>query len=112
MKNFVQPGNTLDLSAPAALSSGDVVQVGKLIGVAEKDAQSGETVAVSVVGVYSLNRNATDTFAQGDLVYWDATAKEVTTNSAAGANALLGASVEALAAGAGSIKVRLNGVAQ
>jgi len=54
MKNFVQPGDNLDVVAPATVSSGDGVLVGSIFGVAFEDKASGETVALGVEGVYEL----------------------------------------------------------
>ena len=54
MKNFIQPGNTLTVAAPAAVASGAVVLVGKILGVAAAAAGSGEPVEVAIEGVYEV----------------------------------------------------------
>ncbi len=110
MKNFVQEAKVVKLTAPSALLSGGVVEVGSLVGIAVADAQAGEQVSVLLEGAVSLTRNPADAFSEGDVVYWDSGAGHVTTSSGAGANTRLGASLETLAAGAGSIVVRLDGV--
>jgi len=44
MKNYVQEGKTLTVTAPAAVVSGQYVTVGSIRGVAAYDAASGEPV--------------------------------------------------------------------
>ena len=44
MKNFVQPGNTITLTAPYAVTSGDGLLVGAIFGVAAGTAAIGEAV--------------------------------------------------------------------
>ena len=73
MKNFIQPGDTLTVTAPAGgVSSGDAVEIGKLFGVAAFDAAVGDPVEVTVAGVFELPKVSTDVIAVGDLLYWDA----------------------------------------
>ncbi|WP_442955305.1 DUF2190 family protein [Parasphingorhabdus sp.] len=55
MKNYVQPGNTLTLTAPAAIISGDVVIVGSIIGIANGDAENAAPVDVDTVGIFRLS---------------------------------------------------------
>lgn len=87
MKNFVQNGNSLDLVASAAYTSGELVIEGNLVGVAVTDIASGETGAVSVNGVYEFEKEASASLAQGDIAYYDATTKKLdatTSNPAVG----------------------------
>lgn len=71
MKNFVQEGKTITVTAPAAVTSGQLVVVGSIVGVAAFDAASGAEVEVTVEGVFELPKVATDVIAQGDKLYWD-----------------------------------------
>jgi predicted RecA/RadA family phage recombinase len=104
MRNYVQPGETITLITPAGIRSGDVVQVGALIGVAAYDAPEGAEVEVSLVGVYDLPKgNAA--LEQGALAFWDAGSKTV-----AGSGVLLGAVILPAGADAATCRVRLNGV--
>ena len=55
MKNFIQQGNTLDLTAPAGgLVSGQGHVFGALFGVAATDIAAGTKGAVALTGVYDL----------------------------------------------------------
>ena len=109
MKNFIQPGKSVPLTMTANVSSGDPVLIGDLFGVVQADALNTEAVEVLIAGVVSRTRDAADTFAEGALVYFNEGAGEVTTDPAAGANKLIGVSIEAAGPSAGVLKVRLNG---
>ena len=109
MKNYVQPGKTITLAAPYAVSSGDGLLVGAIFGVATASAANGETVEAALVGVFDLKKAASQAWAVGDKVYWDNTAKETT--KTATSNTLIGVAVEAVANGASDTvgRLRLNG---
>ena len=71
MKNYVQEGDVLTVSAPANVLSGAVAIVGSIYGVAAFDALSGADVEVQVEGVFTLTKVTTDVVAVGDKLYWD-----------------------------------------
>ena len=50
MKNFVQPGNTITLTAPYAVASGDGLLVGSIFGVASGSAALGEPIETAHLG--------------------------------------------------------------
>lgn len=107
MINFVKSGDNLTLVAPYDVLSGGGLKVGNVFGVAAFDALSGTNVECEVEGVYDLAKD-TSTFAQGDLAYWDDTAKKVTLT--VGSNLLIGAVEVAAATGAAVVRVNLFGV--
>lgn len=107
MKNYIQPGNTLTLTASAEIISGDVVAVGSIIGVANGDAANGAPVDVDTVGVFRLPKVSALAIAAGDVVYFDAAAKLV--NKTASGNTKLGVATEAAANPSADVTVRLNG---
>lgn len=107
MKNFVQEGNTVTLTAPYALTSGDGLLVGSIFGVAANDAANGAEVEAVVAGVFSLKKTSAQAWTQGALIYWDNTAKECTTTVAT--NKLIGVAVAAASNPSGTGLVRLNG---
>ena len=108
MKNYVQPGNTITLTAPYAVTSGDGLLVGAIFGVAAGTAILGDPVETAVEGVYDLKKVASQAWAAGDRIYWDNTAKEATKTTTS--NTLIGVAVVAVAGGASDIigRVRLN----
>lgn len=109
MKTYVQPGHTLTLAAPYAVESGDGLLVGAIFGVANLDAASGAEVEAQLTGVIDLAKVASQAWTAGTKVYWDNTAKRVTTVSSG--NTLVGVAVLAVGAGADETvgRVRLNG---
>jgi predicted RecA/RadA family phage recombinase len=108
MKNYVQPGTTLTLTAPYAVTSGDGLLVGSIFGVAAGDATSGAPVEAALTGVFDLTKIGSQAWTVGAKVYWDDTNKRCTT--VATDNTLIGVAVEAVAGGAGDTigRVRLN----
>jgi predicted RecA/RadA family phage recombinase len=104
-KNFVQPGDTLTLTAPADVKSGGVVVVGALAGIAAYDAAQGEDVEVVTEGVFVLPKTTPGGINQGVVVYWDSTAGKVT--ATAGSNAKLGVCVVTAGTSDTTCRVRL-----
>ena len=107
MINFIKSGDSLTLAAPYDVLSGGGLKVGNVFGVAANDTLSGAEVQCEVEGVYDLAKDAS-TFAQGDLAYWDDTAKRVT--STVGSNILIGAVEVAATTGIAVVRVNLFGV--
>lgn len=73
MKNYVQEGCRLDLTAPRAVTSGDGFIVGSIFAVASTTATSGAALVGCTEGVFDLTKKTTATFAVGDKVSWDNT---------------------------------------
>jgi predicted RecA/RadA family phage recombinase len=109
MKNYVQPGNTITLTAPYAVTSGDCLLVGAIFGVAAGIAILGDPVETAVESVHDLKKVASQAWAAGDKIYWDNTAEQTTKTPTA--NTLIGVATEAVAGGATDLigRVRLNG---
>lgn len=81
MKNYVQKGESIDVTLVAAALSGSVIALTNMVVVAAKDGEIGDVVACSTVGVYTLPKNATEAFTQGQDVYWDSDPGELTATS-------------------------------
>lgn len=107
MKNFVQDGDTLTLAAPYALTSGQGFLVGSLFAVANADAANGATVEGSTEGVFDLAKATGQAWTQGVKVYWDNTAKNVTTTLTS--NTLIGVATAAAVSGATVGRVYVTG---
>lgn len=107
MLNYVQPGDTLDLTAPAGgVISGQAALFGALFGVASTKAAEGQKLAVKVEGVFTLPKATGAGLTEGQKVYWDDTAKKVTGTAAS--NTLIGNAIEVVASGATEAMVRLS----
>jgi len=107
MKNFVHRGEVLSLTAPYDVLSGAGFKVGNIFAVASGDAVSGTAVEGQVKGVVRIVKDAS-VFAQGDLVYWDDTAKKAT--STVSSNLLIGNAEAAQLTGDATVDVVLFGV--
>jgi predicted RecA/RadA family phage recombinase len=107
--NYVQPGDTITIPAPAATASGSVVVVGDIIGVAAGDAASGALLDIETKGVWSLPKVAADVVTVGAAIYYDAGESLVTIDDAEGANAKIGVAIAAAGNGAATVTVRLSG---
>lgn len=105
--NYVQPGKVITLTAPADVSSGDIVNVGKIVGIATHAAESGEPVEVATEGVWEVAKTSAQAWATVGLEIYVAAGVATTV---AGSNALLGVNVEPAANPSGTGLVRLNGV--
>ncbi|TAH67641.1 MAG: DUF2190 family protein [Rhodopseudomonas palustris] len=93
MKNYLQPGDAITVPAPADVTSGDLVVVGSLFGVAATDADNGADVVLNTSGVYTLPKTSAQAWTVGAKVYWDATNAVAT--STASTNTLIGHAVAA-----------------
>jgi predicted RecA/RadA family phage recombinase len=89
-KNFVQKGDVLSLAAPYARNSGQAALIGVgLFGVAVTDLENAETGAFLMEGVFTLAKVEAQAWASiGLAIYWDNSAKNLTTTS--GGNTLVG----------------------
>jgi predicted RecA/RadA family phage recombinase len=82
MKNFIQPGDSLTVSAPYAVTSGQGVLVGALFGIAAYDAASSATVEIQTEGVFDITKEPSLAITAGARVYWDNTNRRITTTAA------------------------------
>lgn len=106
--NHVQRGTHLTLPAPAGgVVSGSGYLIGAIFGVAQVSAAAGEDVTFAVTEVWDLPKVAGTAFAIGDVLYWDATAGNLTKTSSG--NTKVGAAVAAAGSAATVGRVRLNG---
>ena len=105
MKNYVQEGKTITVTAPAAVASGQFVTVGAIRGVAAFDAAQGEPVEVATEGVFTLPKVAADNIGVGDLLYWTGTA--CTKTAGTGSKPLVGVATKAAAVNVTTVQVKL-----
>ena len=107
MRNYVQPGDMLTVAAPASVSSGQLVRIQGLVGVASGHAANGAAVVIKTEGVFDLAKGtgASTSLAVGDLVYVSATGANV--SSSATSNALVGTVVAAAANADTTVRVKL-----
>ncbi len=81
--NRVQDGKVIQFAnGGGAISSGDVVVIESLVGVALVDIANGETGSVALTQVYDLPKVDAAVIAQGENVHYDVSASEVDDESA------------------------------
>jgi predicted RecA/RadA family phage recombinase len=110
MKNYVQPGDTVTITAAADVTSGQLVNAGLLVGVAGTDALSGEEVAIKTSGVFELPKTSAQAWTVGAAIYMIPATGLCTTATTTG-NILVGVAIEAAANPSATGIVRLNGAA-
>lgn len=109
MKNFVQSGHTIDITAPAGgVASGAGIIICNLFGVASSTAAAGETVALATTGVFDLPKASATAFAVGGAVAWDAV--EGRCDAPGEGRYPIGVAIAAAAGGASTVRVRLDGI--
>lgn len=108
MTNFVQKGNSITVAAPlGGVTSGDLVVIGSLIGVAATTAAAGADVEIATEGVFTLPAAAADEISVGDLLYFDSTGPELTKVEGAASRPIVGVAVTAKAAAATVVNCKL-----
>lgn len=106
MKNYLMEGDTITLTAPYAVVSGDGLLVGSIFGVACGDAVISADVEAITRGVFTLKKATAQVWTQGALIYWDNTAKNCTTTLTS--NKLIGVAINAALSADIVGNVRLN----
>jgi predicted RecA/RadA family phage recombinase len=107
MKNFLQPGQAIDIVAPqGGLTAGQYYRIGGLAGVVASTAAEGETTVLHLTGVYTLPKKTGTAWSVGDVLYWDASNAEFTKTG--GANSPAGVAAAAAASGDATGAVRLD----
>lgn len=107
-KNFVRPGETLTVTAPADVASGAGVRIGTLVGVAVHAALSGQPVEIATVGVFDMAKVSAQAWTVGQAIYF-VPGSGLVTNVAGTGNVFIGVAVAAADNPSGIGRVRLNG---
>lgn len=106
-RTYVHPGDVLPLTAPAGgVVSGTPYKIGQLFVIAMVSAAEAAAFEGMTMGVHDLPKVSAQAWTEGALVYWDDTAKLVTT--VATANLLIGVASAAAANPSATGRVRLN----
>lgn len=110
MKNFIQPGHSLPLTAPAGgVTSGEAVLIGALVVIPSVDADEGKTFAAHIGGVYSVTKTTGEAWTEGAILYFDDSTGAFTTT--ASGNYKAGVASETAASGDTEGAIRLDGTA-
>lgn len=106
---YLQAGDTITFTAAANITSGDVVELGDVLGVAVMTAASGAECEARVNGVFTMAKATGVVFTVGQKVNWDASAGNVTSATTAATDDITDAGfiVAAAATGATTCELRL-----
>ncbi|PBJ83714.1 hypothetical protein CMZ84_04285 [Lysobacteraceae bacterium NML93-0399] len=108
MKNAHQDGRVLDVTLAAAVTSGQVVTQGRLLGIAVTNGAVGDTIAVHVEGVFRLPKLPAAVINTGDPVTWDINpGRVIVTGATSGDVENFGYAVASAASGTNEVLVRL-----
>jgi len=111
MKNFVQPGDTITVTAPSGgIDSGVGLQVGKIFGVAAFSADQDDDVEIKTIGVFDLAKANGADFSAGDEVFWDDDTNVVTDAAGTAGYDRIGVALATAGASATTARVRLDGI--
>lgn len=104
----IQQGVVIDYTLSGTVDVGDVVPLGTgMVGIAKTSGLAGEIIALDIEKVFEINAATADAIAIGDVVYFDATNRVITTVSAGMVRA--GRAVSAKGATvAGVVSVKIN----
>jgi len=103
---YIQKGEILDYyNAGSALTAGTVVVIGNHVGVCATDIGALETGAVFVSGVFEMATVTNASFAIGDVLYWDDSAKNLTKTASSHKVAGMCASVKETAGAKALVKL-------
>lgn len=112
--NFVQPGNTITLTAPSGgVVAGKLYIINNTAAVALTSAAQGAQFEAAVEGVFDLPKAPSQAWLEGARIMWDNTANQRASNATTAGFFPVGVAVKAVGSGAGETvgRVRLNGVA-
>ena len=106
---FVHDGDAIDYTPGSAVSAGDVVVQGDLIGITKLDIAADALGALAVKGVFDFPKatGGGSAITAGAKVYWDAGDSEAKEDAEAGANKYLGKVVTAATDDDTTVRVRL-----
>jgi len=109
MRNYVQEGAALDLTAPSGgVVAGRAYKIGIIICIATADVDAGGTFVGYVEGVYDVlaeGAGSGQAWAEGDLIYWDNTAKQFTKTATSNTKAGVAVAAKLTAATEGRLRL-------
>lgn len=72
--NYNFSGDVIQYTAGANITSGSVVKIGEILGVALTDIANGATGSVAIRGVFTVPKVSAAVIAQGESLTWDVSA--------------------------------------
>lgn len=81
MSQFVQKGEHLDYTPSSAKVAGEVVLLNKVVGICPRDIAANEASAISITGVWEVDKTTGQAWAQGEPLYWVAGTSKFSTSA-------------------------------
>lgn len=106
MKNYTGKANSINYTAGADISSGEVVVVNDIVTVAAGDIANGSEGVLLLEGEFEVAKQASLAINQGDQVFWDAGNDEA---DKTGSNVPMGVCTKAAAESDTKVRVKLHG---
>ena len=103
---YVQKGEAIDYRPTEAVSAGEVIVQGNLIGIARLDIAANTLGALAIVGAFDIEKTSSLAIPVGTALYWDATNKKATTTATG--NQYLGKAILESGAEDETVRVLLN----
>ena len=103
----IQKGEVVDYTATAAVKVGAVISLTDRVGVACDNAEAGDVISLELSGVFEIGATTADAIAFGDLLYFDASTRLVTTDDTKGVKAGIAITPKAKDV-AGSVYVKID----
>lgn len=107
MATLVHNGAAIDYTPGAAVSAGDVVVLGDIVGVAPRDIAANALGSLQVAGVFEFPKASATVIAVGAKVYWNAAGSVATVTNT---DKFCGHAVAAAGNGATAVRVLLDRV--
>lgn len=104
MKNYIQKGDVITVTASADITGGSMVVVGSLVGIAVTDIANGAKGEVALEGVYEVGKEADD-IAIGVKLYHKSSTGTVTTTATS--NTFAGYAFAAAGTAATTVQLKL-----
>lgn len=111
MKNYIQPGAVVTVIAPDTVTSGAIVTVGLLVGVAQHDAASGAAVEIATQGVFEVAKTSAQAWATVGLAIYVVPGTGLATTATTTGNVLIGTNLATAVNPTPTGVVKLNGAA-
>ena len=107
MATFVHDGSSVDYTPGSAVTAGQVVVQGELVGVAKVDIPANALGALAVVGVFDFPKatGVGTAISAGANCYWNAAAQQATTTATG--NKLIGKCVRAAVDADTTVRIRM-----
>ena len=102
---YVHEGVTVPFVPETDIAAGDVVVVGRLVGVAKFGIAAGARGSITVQGVFHIVKDPTTNIPAGTILYWSKISHHVIKNQYD--HSMIGISVEGAPPGTPTIRVRL-----